>query len=225
MRDQGEASRLGLLLLFLFAICLTGFGSRQGYVLSFAGTTSPARLALVLHLPARAPETTSLEPALFPDSIFLTLEIGQRGSADFIELSGIPLDFSGTDEEQVITVGNIRPGMRKRVYLEARDESGNVLTSARYSVNLHPGHLTSHVARLRIRSETPADGEVALQEPAISIETRGVESLFFEAALDDITLGGTLPFGPDKLILEDPDAREAAEVKESGDFDPEDSAL
>jgi hypothetical protein len=176
VREQGEASRLGLLLLFLFAIGLTGFGSRQSYVLS---------------------------------SIFLTLEIGQRGSSDFIELSGIPLDLSGSDEEQVITVGNIRPGTRRRVYLEARDETGSALASARYSVNFYPGNLTTHVARLRIRSERAAPaGSVALQEPSISIETRGVESLFFEAALDDITLGGTIPFGPDQLILEDPDAGE-----------------
>lgn len=216
MHDQGEASRLGLLLLFLFAIGLTGFGSRQGYVLSFAGTTSPARLALVLHLPARVPEKSTLEPTLFPTSIFLTLEIGQRGSPDFIELSGIPLDLSGTDEEQVITIGNIRPGPRKRIYLETRDETGGVLASARYSVNFHPGHLTSHVARLRIRNEPGAPGSgLARTDPAVSIETRGVESLFFESGLEDITLGGTLPFGPDQLILEDPEAPEAE------DFEPD----
>ncbi|MBI4863172.1 MAG: hypothetical protein HY815_23335 [Candidatus Riflebacteria bacterium] len=156
----------GLLLL----VAGGGCSEEVGRSVPLAGSAAQSGLALTVRVPAATvPGAGSGRAAATPVSALATrlvLEIGESSAPDVVRPPPFPLTGGGGPTYS-FTVGNIPPGLKKRVAYRAEDAGGAAVSSGLFFLDFLPGQLTSNDFDLGVPGKGtggPAQGRLVVTE-------------------------------------------------------------
>lgn len=159
-RSRPVLSQLACTLVFRRALWLTAFGlslwiwgcsGSQNETLPFAQSAASSGLVLNIHTTTEHAIKASSHAAAAPiHSVAreLSFQIGETNAPDVVKPSPFPISGS-SGQVLECTIGNIPPGLKKRVEYWAKDASANVVDNGVFFLDFLPGQLTSNDLNLR----------------------------------------------------------------------------